>query len=142
MRDLTILDKYRMIVEAAPHIKVIDPTKEGIFSIPSVFDKQQLAVLCSGTHGWDHVSVSRSDRIPIWIEMEQIKRIFFYPEECVMQLHPPDKDYVTGRWPGSRSLFVLHLWKPHDAEIPRPPKWMVGANSLHEWEKIKRDAPE
>lgn len=141
MRDLRTFDKYRMSPIETAHIETKHPEREGMFIIPSIVDRQRLIILATSGHEWDHISVSRDDRIPLWIEMEQIKRIFFHPEECVMQLHPPDADYVTGRWPGQRALFVLHLWKPHNYEIPRPPKWMVGANSEHDWQKIIKTVP-
>lgn len=138
MKDLTKLDPYRVIDDRfAPS----NPKLEGLFVIPSVVDKVAMHILCSGSRGWDHVSVSRPDRIPEWIEMEQVKRTFFNDDECALQLHPPTAQYITGVWPGRRSLFCLHLWKPHDLEIPRPPRWMVGANSEHEWRIALKSVP-
>ncbi len=43
-----------------------------------------------------------------------IKDLFFLPEETVVQYHPRRSAYVD-RYP------VLHLWRPHDVEIPLPP---------------------
>lgn len=85
---------------------------------------QIVFVIASDGEGWEHVSVSRRDRCPTWEEMAQVKALFWGPDDCVMQLHPPEEDYV------STHPFCLHLWRPVDAEIPRPPHWMVGVKSI------------
>lgn len=69
--------------------------------------------------GWEHVSVSHKKRVPSWNEMCHFKSLFWEPEECVVQYHPPESEYVNTH-PNA-----LHLWKPTDAVMPRPPKWMV-----------------
>lgn len=69
--------------------------------------------------GWDHVSVSLSDRCPTWEEMCAIKELFFRDDEWVLQYHPAKADYVNNH------PYALHLWRPHDTEIPRPPQVMV-----------------
>lgn len=69
--------------------------------------------------GWDHVSVSLPDRCPTWDEMCAIKDLFFEPDEWVVQYHPAKADYVN------HHPHVLHLWRPHGVELPRPPKVMV-----------------
>jgi hypothetical protein len=51
--------------------------------------------------------VSRRNRCPNWTEMEHVKRMFFGDNETAM--HP----------------WCLHLWRPQQAEIPRPPGIMV-----------------
>ena len=68
---------------------------------------------------WEHVSVSYADRIPCWETMCQIKDLFWSPEDCVVQYHPPHSEYVNCH-PN-----VLHLWRPLGADLPRPPTWMV-----------------
>jgi hypothetical protein len=68
---------------------------------------------------WDHVSVSREDRVPTWEDMCWVKDWFFEEEECVVQYHPPKKDYVNN------NPRVLHLWRPVGVEIPMPPKIAV-----------------
>lgn len=78
-----------------------------------------LVVIAAAGDGWDHVSVSASGRTPTWSEMEAIKRLFFEPNECAMQLHVPVKDHINN------NPNVLHMWRPHGVEIPRPPGWMV-----------------
>lgn len=76
---------------------------------------------------WEHVSVRIGDmhknrmreRVPTWAEMCVVKDIFFSPEECVMQLHPPQSQYVNTH------PCVLHLWRPLNEDIPQPPKVAV-----------------
>lgn len=73
---------------------------------------------------WEHVSVSRKQHPPTWVEMCWVKDLFWYDHECVMQLHPPKADYVNNH-PN-----CLHLWRPHDGAIPRPPAALVGDKTL------------
>lgn len=86
-----------------------------------VFRIHCLLIISSGPcPDWEHVSVSRSDKqIPSWMVMCRIKRLFFLPEECVVQFHPPDADHINVN-PG-----VLHLWRCVDREFPMPPKAYV-----------------
>jgi len=79
----------------------------------------RLHVIASWEGGWDHVSVSGEGRLPTWTEMARVKDLFFYDDECAMQLHPKKVDYIDV------NPNVLHIWRPHDAEIPMPPKVMV-----------------
>lgn len=69
---------------------------------------------------WDHVSVSFPNRCPTWEEMCEIKRMFFRPEEVVVQYHPAERQYVNAH------PYCLHLWRYQRQEIPAPPYWMVG----------------
>jgi hypothetical protein len=92
----------------------------GVFVVPSCIDKQPLIVVASGSGDWDHVSVCRKNRCPSWPEMEQVKRLFFRDDETAMQLHVPPEDHIDNH------PTVLHLWRPHGVEIPRPPGIMVG----------------
>jgi hypothetical protein len=82
--------------------------------------KDVLRCLVGDGKGWEHVSVSLPNRVPDWEEMSYIKDLFWDETECVMQLHPPKKDYVNYH------PYCLHLWRPISAEIPRPPSSMVG----------------
>jgi hypothetical protein len=92
----------------------------GMFKVPSPVDKAELTIVASAGDGWDHVSVSRRNRCPNWAEMEHVKRLFFKDEETAMQLHVPPSDHINCH------PTCLHLWRPLDAEIPRPPSSMVG----------------
>jgi hypothetical protein len=81
--------------------------------------KGKAAVIFSWGEGWDHVSVSYSNRCPTWDEMCYIKNIFFKEDECVIQYHPPKSDYVNIH------PYCLHLWRPQNQSIPMPPKEFV-----------------
>lgn len=83
-----------------------------------------LQVIASDELGWLHVSVSTPTRCPTWEEMCFIKGLFWDDDDCVMQLHPPKQDWI------SNHSFCLHLWQPIDADIPRPPDYMVGIKEL------------
>jgi hypothetical protein len=88
--------------------------------LPRDCDLAGCRVICSDGAGWDHVSVSRRDRCPTWVEMHTIKLMFWDAEDCVMQLHPPASNYVNCH------PFCLHLWRPQDQPIPQPPWQLVG----------------
>ena len=77
-------------------------------------------VVWSTGGGWDHVSVSYSNRCPTWDEMCQVKKMFFYPEEVCVEYHPPESEYVNF-YP-----YCLHLWRYQQPGMPMPPAWMVG----------------
>lgn len=69
--------------------------------------------------GWEHVSVSHKLRPPTWGEMDAVKRQFWTDEECVMQLHVPRTEHIN------QHANCLHLWRPVDGVIPRPPFILV-----------------
>lgn len=92
----------------------------GCFKVKSPIDGGDLSIIASTGMGWDHVSVSRPNRCPNWPEMEHVKRLFFRDSETAMQLHVPPADHINCH------PHCLHLWRPHDLEIPRPPAFMVG----------------
>jgi hypothetical protein len=73
-----------------------------------------------GMPKWEHVSVSLPHRCPTWEEMCFVKSLFWDDEDTVMQLHPPKSEWVN------HAAFCLHLWRPLELEIPRPPNYMVG----------------
>ena len=81
---------------------------------------EQLRIIATVGEGWDHISVSLKNRCPTWEELEDVKRRFFHDHETAMQLHVPPADHINN------SPYCLHLWRPLDVEIPRPPGWMVG----------------
>lgn len=70
--------------------------------------------------GWDHVSVSWPSRCPTWEEMCLVKKMFFYADECCVEYHPAEEDYVN------QHPYCLHIWRPQDEKIPTPPSFMVG----------------
>jgi hypothetical protein len=93
----------------------------GAFLIPYPLAGEKLRCIATAGEGWDHVSVSPhvSKRTPSWAEMSYAKATFFHEKEVVMQLHVPEEDHINVH------PYCLHLWRPHDAKIPLPPKVMV-----------------
>lgn len=73
---------------------------------------------------WEHVSVAaldyKGERCPTWEEMCWVKDLFWNGEEAVVQYHPPESEYV------SMMKYVLHLWRPLNETLPRPPAVAVG----------------
>lgn len=87
----------------------------GAFVFKSPLNFGILRVVASSGEGWDHVSVSLTMRCPLWEEMEWIKRMFFKDSEIAYQLHVTPKDHINNH------PYTLHLWRPHNKEIPLPP---------------------
>lgn len=120
MRNLTDLNQYRDTSKAViEHFGSVGDETCGCFWISSPIDSARMRVVASNGEGWDHISISRKNRCPNWLEMEHAKRLFFQDDETAMQLHVPAVDHR------SYHDFCLHIWRPHDAEIPRPPAIMV-----------------
>lgn len=70
--------------------------------------------------GWEHVSVRRNKHVPNWQEMCFVKNLFWAPDECVVQFHPPASQYVNNH------PHVLHMWKWTRGQMPMPPAILVG----------------
>ena len=81
-----------------------------------------MRLIVSNELDWEHVSVSLpgKKRTPTWDEMCHVKSLFWDKDECVVQYHPAEKDYVNNH------PYVLHLWKPIGVDVPKPPSIMVG----------------
>ena len=75
--------------------------------------------ICSWGGNWDHVSASLTNRCPTWDEMCKIKDIFFRSDECCVEYHPAEKDYVN------LHRYCLHIWRPQKETIPTPPMLFV-----------------
>lgn len=122
MRNLTLLDAFRVTDRNMLEYSggwAGDETC-GAFIVKSPIDGHMLRVIASSGEGWDHVSVSRTTRCPNWPEMCAVKELFFVDNETAMQLHPPRADWINNH------QYCLHLWRPHDGAIPRPPSILVG----------------
>lgn len=96
----------------------------GYFVVPIPESRRNFNVIVSDGGGWDHVSVSLPDRCPTWEEMCAIKRLFFAPDEVVMQLHPAERNYRNCH------PYCLHLWRPQEQTIPLPDPLMVAPESV------------
>lgn len=82
-------------------------------------------VIWSNGGGWEHISISpyKMSCIPTWKDMCDLKDMFFYDDETVVQFHPPKSEYVNNM-PN-----CLHLWRPINEKMPTPPFIMVGIRS-------------
>jgi hypothetical protein len=104
----------------AQQIKVLDYDWDGgAFEVFHSGSLIPLRVIASWTGDWDHVSVSRPDRLPSYAEMKYVKRLFFKEDEWAYEFHPPVDKYI------SINPNVLHLWRLNNAPFPTPPEWMV-----------------
>lgn len=113
MKDLATLERYRMTDFEICYYGMRGDSGNGAFKV--FVDGVSFMVIATNGGGWEHVSVSRKNRCPTWEEMCAIKDMFFKPEECVVQYHPPKSDYVN------RHPYCLHLWRPLHEKIPMPP---------------------
>jgi hypothetical protein len=119
VRDLRALEPYRNRKAERALYGCDGNEGNGVFTMPSPIDRAEMAIVASDGGGWDHVSVSRGNRCPNWIELDYVKRAFFRDEECAMQLHPAVAKHI------SLHPYTLHLWRPQNIEIPLPPSKMV-----------------
>lgn len=93
------------------------------------FQRNGVSLLClaSDMMNWEHVSVSMHSkggkkplkRTPTWDEMCFIKDTFWDKDDTVIQFHPAEIDYVDCH------PYCLHLWKPIEVNLPKPPIVMV-----------------
>lgn len=100
---------------------------QGIDALIVIFDDGTYGEPINGTYtgsGWEHLSCrvkmgKGQERVPSYSELNWLKQLFWDDEECVMHLYPPKSEHVNNH------PFVLHLWRPLHAEIPRPRKELV-----------------
>lgn len=119
MKDLTLLDEYRRDGQAErDFMGNTRPRDGGVFDVP--YGEHFLKVIATNSHGWEHVSVSLPHRCPTWFEMSYVYGLFFYDGEAAMQLHVPQEDHVNYH------PTCLHIWRPKQGRIPRPPAALVG----------------
>ena len=81
---------------------------------------RELTIVFSDGLGWEHVSVSTRGRCPNWDEMCFVKKLFWAPDDVVIQFHPAESNYVNNH------PYCLHLWRPQAIELPQPPPLLVG----------------
>ena len=126
MKNLYELDAYRVTdPQKLRHVRGWPGDETcGKFEVKSCIDRAVITVVASSGYGWDHVSVSRLNRSPNWMEMEQIAALFFKKDESAVQYHVPAADHVNNH------PYCLHWWRPLDASLPRPPAIFVGYKDL------------
>lgn len=120
MKDLRSLDNYRLKDFERRAYGANGGEECGCFKV--FVNGRSFLCIASCGGGWDHVSVSMCSqkRCPTWDEMCAIKDMFFDPEECVVEYHPPKSRYINNH------PFCLHLWRPNGGqEIPMPPMAFV-----------------
>ena len=74
----------------------------------AVFDRVdgRRALYSIENHGkWEHLSLSRPDRLPSWDELREAKNEFFGRQAMAVQILPPESEYVN------LHPYVLHLWR-------------------------------
>ena len=121
MKNLNTLNRFRQREAEMRLYKTTGDDHNGIFKV--FVEKRSFFCIASNGGGWEHVSVSPCNKnrktCPTWEEMCAIKDMFFEPEEAVVQYHPPKSEYVDNH------PYCLHLWRPTDGEIQRPPALYV-----------------
>ena len=113
MKNLSYLNEYRLSLFGE-----YGDDYNGMFELKIKGENYRIVV--SNGEGWEHVSISHKHKIPSWKVMCILKDMFFEEDEVVMQLHPKKSDHIN------LHPNCLHLWRPLNAEIPLPPKEMVG----------------
>lgn len=110
-------EKFR--VASGPFGTEPEDGNNGSFTLVLKHGQKAFAIASDGA-GWEHVSVSRTDRCLNWEEMCQVKAMFWGAGDCVMQFHPAESDYVNNH------KYCLHLWRPIGVEFPVPCPSLVG----------------
>lgn len=77
-------------------------------------------VIFTSSLGWEHASVSQPNKTPTWDVMCRVKDLFWAGDECCIEYHPKEEDYIN------MHEHCLHIWKPIGVELPMPPSIMVG----------------
>jgi hypothetical protein len=116
------LEQYRIVVG---HHRSNAGDPFGAFEMPGPCGERLTIIATDGAGtDWEHVSVSTRRRIPNWTEMAFVKKLFWDPEDCVVQFHPPESEYVNNY------SVVLHLWRWRRGKFPMPPSEFVGVKGV------------
>ncbi len=89
----------------------------GVFNIKH--NGNHFSVIASDALDWEHISVSTKKSTPTWDDMCFFKNLFWDVEDCVLQLHPPQEDYVN------TCTHCLHLWRHAFNEVQLPPTMLM-----------------
>ena len=120
MRDLSILDDFRVKTpDILEQFGSYGDDTCGAFMVPYPKTGVRLKVLASANGGWDHISVSLTNRCPNWNEMSHVKHLFFKPHETAFQFHVAIEKHINVH------PYVLHLWRNWNQEIVLPPPEFV-----------------
>ncbi len=124
-------------IKKTPHLLIIRTGVDGGMAqayLSSTKRNRPAMVVFSNGGGWDHVSVSFSNRCPTWDEMCEIKKLFFYPEEVAWEYHPMESEYVN------QHPYCLHIWRYQQPGMVMPPAWMVGVKDGQSFAEVLREA--
>lgn len=133
--DISHLEQFRHTKATHP-MATQEGDRHGVFYIPHgtssfIFIFDDGTSMEGGVDGtaWEHLSFRAVDgqgknRTPSWEECCWAKQLFWEPEECVVQFHPPRSEYVNNH------KNVLHLWKKLGEDFPRPAPILVGVKEL------------
>ena len=88
-------------------------------------DSNKALVHMTCIDGWEHLSVSFSNKIPSWLVMEEMKEMFFKDDEEAFQFHPKLDNYVNN------NEYTLHIWRKTDGTMEPPPSILVGFRPNH-----------
>ena len=117
MKDLNQLNEYRLKEYERKIYGAAGDGGNGVFKV--FVSGRSFHVIVSNGGGWDHVSVTpcnlKRKTCPTWEEMCAIKNMFFNEDEIAIEYHPAKEDYVN------MHPYCLHLWKPQNEDIPKPP---------------------
>jgi hypothetical protein len=75
---------------------------------------------------WKHVSFSTRTRLPDWNEMKLVRETFFPPDAEVLQIFPPQAEWVNTH------PFTLHFWWCKTRRLTPDFRWAVGLPGV-EW---------
>lgn len=122
--DLSHVEKYRIKIGRLASTAAYGWNGAFVLPYPHV-TRSELLVVVSDQMGWEHASVSvfAETRTPTWDEMCYVKNLFWLPEEAVIQVHPPESQYIRD------CPFALHMWRPVAGKMRLPPSFMVGFSS-------------
>lgn len=91
----------------------------GAFSLARKLNRYLFCIASDGLD-WEHVSVSLPHMVtPSWDDMCFVKDAFWDKEDCVVQFHPPEAEYVNTH------KGCLHLWRKKGVNWETPPKELV-----------------
>lgn len=54
---------------------------------------------------WKHITLTRIDRLPSWVEIMRVKRDFIGPQKEAFHIFPKESEYNV-------QFFALHIWSP------------------------------
>ena len=68
-------------------------------------------------YGWEHafLDLEYLKRTPTWLEMNVLRKFYWYDSEPVIQIHPKRSEYVNF------NHYRLHLWKNSHFDFELPP---------------------